>query len=958
MGLTVEADARGQPARARSAAARERTVLLCAHLDTVDGAGADRAGRRRRRAGRTRTTRSSAPTTRPPSRCSSRSRGARASRARRSAIELLLTVEEEDALAGAKAFDASVLRADFGYVFDHATPIGEIVVALADLLPARAPTSTAAPRTRASGPRPAAARSLAAAQAIAAMPHGRIDERDDRERRVDPRAASAPPTSCPSAAGCSPRRARSIPSASRPSSPRWSTRSTTAPRRRVRRRRRRARSSSTATAEGARRRRSCAAEAALRACGYEPEPDRHRRRLGRQRARASRASTCVNLANGTERNHEPTERVSVAALEGMLDVCLALLDEVAADACVAGGMSSRFERLEARTVFEGAIVDVSRATLPPRGRRGGRRASGSRIPARSAIVAHDDEHVWLVRQPREAIGVPDLLELPAGKLDEEGETPLECAPARAGRGDRQGRRALGAPRRPTTPRPASPTSSATSSSPPACSDDAGHEIEDERIDIEPRPLAELDARSPTCRDAKTIIGLLLLRARLRPPERRVAPGRAAAAARRTRSPWPSRRPLARTQPFEHLLLDFLAYLEFERGLSRNTLEAYRSDLLQFGDWLGRTGHDPLARRPRRAERLRSTSSPTGREDKPPAAPATLQRKVACLRSFYRHLRRDGAARPTTRPPTCARRKPEPQAAAGAQPRRGRRAAAPAARDRARRAARPRAAGDDVRLRAARVGGDRAGDRRRRPRGRGPARPRQGLQGAARADRLRGGRARSPPTSQRGRPRLVGDRWEARLFVNQRGGGLTRQGLYKIVQRHAATAGLASKMSPHTLRHTLRHAPAGRRLRPALAAGDARARRHRHDAALHAPVGRAAQGRLLRRPSAGPHHLTRRGHRRRRTGSMSRRAAARLRHRRSTPAARASCPTRPTTATPARTRSATSPRRPAGWTCRSCSGSASAPRCRCSAARRRATRSSTGACIRSGPARTRSPATGS
>jgi integrase/recombinase XerD len=54
---------------------------------------------------------------------------------------------------------------------------------------------------------------------------------------------------------------------------------------------------------------------------------------------------------------------------------------------------------------------------------------------------------------------------------------------------------------------------------------------------------------------------------------------------------------------------------------------------------------------------------------------------------------------------------------------------------------------------------------------------------------------------RGRPRLVGDRLESRLFVNQRGGGLTRQGLYKIVQRHADGAGLAEKMSPHTLRHT-------------------------------------------------------------------------------------------------------------------------------------------------------------
>ena len=42
------------------------------------------------------------------------------------------------------------------------------------------------------------------------------------------------------------------------------------------------------------------------------------------------------------------------------------------------------------------------------------------------------------------------------------------------------------------------------------------------------------------------------------------------------------------------MLDFLAYLEFERGLSRNTLEAYRSDLLQYGEWLRRTGSDPLS----------------------------------------------------------------------------------------------------------------------------------------------------------------------------------------------------------------------------------------------------------------------------------------------------------------------------------------------------------------------------
>jgi integrase/recombinase XerD len=54
---------------------------------------------------------------------------------------------------------------------------------------------------------------------------------------------------------------------------------------------------------------------------------------------------------------------------------------------------------------------------------------------------------------------------------------------------------------------------------------------------------------------------------------------------------------------------------------------------------------------------------------------------------------------------------------------------------------------------------------------------------------------------RARPKLVGLRDEPRVFVNLRGGGLSRQGLYKIVQRHARSAGLEHRMSPHTLRHT-------------------------------------------------------------------------------------------------------------------------------------------------------------
>jgi integrase/recombinase XerD len=52
----------------------------------------------------------------------------------------------------------------------------------------------------------------------------------------------------------------------------------------------------------------------------------------------------------------------------------------------------------------------------------------------------------------------------------------------------------------------------------------------------------------------------------------------------------------------------------------------------------------------------------------------------------------------------------------------------------------------------------------------------------------------------GRPLLVGPREQQRMFVNWRGATLTRQGIYKIVERHARTAGLAEQVNPRTLRH--------------------------------------------------------------------------------------------------------------------------------------------------------------
>jgi 8-oxo-dGTP pyrophosphatase MutT (NUDIX family) len=176
-------------------------------------------------------------------------------------------------------------------------------------------------------------------------------------------------------------------------------------------------------------------------------------------------------------------------------------------------MSSRFERLDDRVVFEGAIVDVHEGRF--------RHEDGEVVtrqwidhPGSVGIVAHDGEHVWLVRQPREATGDPDLLELPAGKLDEEGESPLECG--RRELAEEIGKSAEHWERLTTYYTSAGFTNEqchiylAT-----GLSDAPGHTIEGERIDIEPHPLAQLDATIGACRDAKTLIGLLLLRDKLR-----------------------------------------------------------------------------------------------------------------------------------------------------------------------------------------------------------------------------------------------------------------------------------------------------------------------------------------------------------------------------------------------------------------------------------------------------------
>jgi integrase/recombinase XerD len=251
-------------------------------------------------------------------------------------------------------------------------------------------------------------------------------------------------------------------------------------------------------------------------------------------------------------------------------------------------------------------------------------------------------------------------------------------------------------------------------------------------------------------------------------------------------------------PLERLTLDFLAYLELERGLSRNTLHAYRSDLAQLGEFLRRRRISPLEVQHGDLAAFLSELA-RGMGDRQSVSAATLQRKVACMRSFYRHLRREELIEhdPTAdlRGPPKTKRLPrvlsrEQVAKLLAQPS----GSEPLAlRDRALLEV-MYACG----LRISEAIGLELGDvdleeGMLRARGKGSKERivpvgRQAIQALDRYGRL-------------GRPRLVGARVEKSLFVNHRGAGLTRQGVYKIIQGYAHAAGLGQGMTPHTLRHS-------------------------------------------------------------------------------------------------------------------------------------------------------------
>lgn len=240
-------------------------------------------------------------------------------------LELLFTVCEEVSLRGSRAFDASALQSSFGYVFDHATPIGEVVLA--------SPTHyriVAEFRGRAAhaGVRPEVGRSavLAAARGIANLRLGRLDEGATANVGLieGGTAINVVPERCRVEA-----EVRSLDEAQ-------------------------AAAVTTETVDhlqdaadatecdldltvermfqGYRIKPSAAeiqvAERALRACGYEPRPISSG---GASDANSFRTAgfACSCLADGTERNHEPGERISAQALEDLLDLAMILVDEAA-----------------------------------------------------------------------------------------------------------------------------------------------------------------------------------------------------------------------------------------------------------------------------------------------------------------------------------------------------------------------------------------------------------------------------------------------------------------------------------------------------------------------------------------------------------------------------------------------------------------------------------------------------
>jgi 8-oxo-dGTP pyrophosphatase MutT (NUDIX family) len=171
----------------------------------------------------------------------------------------------------------------------------------------------------------------------------------------------------------------------------------------------------------------------------------------------------------------------------------------------------RFAPLGGRTIHEGRIVTlrIERFRYPD-GEEVEREIV--RHQGAVAVVVHDDADLFLVRQPRETVGDPDSLEIPAGRLDVDGEAPLDAA--RRELAEEIGKAA-------NTWEPIVEFVSSIGIMDETIqlfhatdlTDERAEAEHNERIEIVRWPLADLDGAVAATRDAKTLIGLLWLKAR-------------------------------------------------------------------------------------------------------------------------------------------------------------------------------------------------------------------------------------------------------------------------------------------------------------------------------------------------------------------------------------------------------------------------------------------------------------
>ena len=176
-------------------------------------------------------------------------------------------------------------------------------------------------------------------------------------------------------------------------------------------------------------------------------------------------------------------------------------------------MSGEFEPISSEVKWEGKIV---RAGIERFRHDDGGEVTRDKVwhPGAVGILALDEEHVWLTRQPREVIGAAASLEIPAGKLDVPGESPLETAKRELGE-------EIGKHAERWEELLAFYTSAGFSderiwlflASELSDAPEPGEAEEDERIEIVPWPLERLDAAIEQCEDAKSLIALLWLASR-------------------------------------------------------------------------------------------------------------------------------------------------------------------------------------------------------------------------------------------------------------------------------------------------------------------------------------------------------------------------------------------------------------------------------------------------------------